>query len=200
MAMINTVGAALLFVGANASYGIGGFPGYFEPVGDDPSKPAFDYWTKEPSDDSRIAIYTVGSEGPSRPGPELLHREEARSPAPLVWAKVPGQNSDLQIPETGKLPLGDGGGPIKDHKEECGIVWNYAPDTEGTIEFDNSGLGPGVYKSFFLSNDGFASIVTPVIFTVGNAAEYPGSLDINLNAKPWYLRWATTKRIKARPG
>ncbi|KAJ3497143.1 hypothetical protein NLG97_g2125 [Lecanicillium saksenae] len=253
MAILKAVVAALFFVGANASYGIGGFPGYFKAVGDNFDGPTFDYWTKQPDDHNWVGLYPAGDEGPSHSDAKLGARQ-APAPDALIWAYAPGQNNKFKIPGAESLPQGgyeayflsenytwlappvqvtiglthpgkivdvdpnnglrikykypvagtknwigvwfySGGGPLNGQKDESSIIWKYAPETEGTLEFDNSGLGAGVYKAFFLSDDGYTSTATPVVFTIANAAEYPGSVAINLNAEPWYLRWATTKRV-----
>ncbi|KAJ3495153.1 hypothetical protein NLG97_g3598 [Lecanicillium saksenae] len=86
-----------------------------------------------------------------------------------------------------------GGGPDAGAQvDEHSIRWYYAPDSQGTITIPADGLGDGVYKAFFLSNDGYQSIASPQIFSLGNAV-FPGALAVDYTMDTFTFRYTTQK-------
>ncbi|OHE95068.1 endonuclease/exonuclease/phosphatase family [Colletotrichum orchidophilum] len=54
-----------------------------------------------------------------------------------------------------------GGGPENQTFVEPSLVWGYAPEAEGTVKIEGSGLVPGDYRAFFLAMDGYAWLASP---------------------------------------
>jgi endonuclease/exonuclease/phosphatase family metal-dependent hydrolase len=84
-----------------------------------------------------------------------------------------------------------GGGPDRGTMEDPSIVWKYAGDSEGTIEISTEGLGTGAYRAYFLANDGYEHLASPVTFTLGDADAYPGAIARDLNRDGLSIRYTT---------
>ena len=56
----------------------------------------------------------------------------------------------------------DGGGPVNEEFVEEALVWEYAPDEEGTVALSTSSLQPGNFTAFFLARDGYEWLADPV--------------------------------------
>lgn len=55
-----------------------------------------------------------------------------------------------------------GGGPVDEEYVEDSLVWEYAPEAEGTVALSTAGLEPGTYTAFFLARDGYEWLADPV--------------------------------------
>ncbi|KAK6539392.1 hypothetical protein TWF694_009617 [Orbilia ellipsospora] len=76
----------------------------------------------------------------------------------------------------GLYPLG--GGPVNGVKpSENSLVWNYTPDSKGTIHLDVGNLVPGNYLAYFLARDGYQSIVKPITVTVKSTLPFAFIVD-----------------------
>lgn len=59
----------------------------------------------------------------------------------------------------------DGGGPVDEEFVEESLVWEYAPDAEGTVKLSTSSLQPGEFTAFYLAKDGYKWLADPVNVT-----------------------------------
>ncbi|MEU3020413.1 endonuclease/exonuclease/phosphatase family protein [Nocardiopsis sp. NPDC007018] len=55
-----------------------------------------------------------------------------------------------------------GGGPVDEEYVAPSLVWQYAPESEGTVRLSADSLEPGSYTAFFLARDGYAWLAEPV--------------------------------------
>lgn len=70
----------------------------------------------------------------------------------------------------------DGGGPEKGQYVSQALSWKYAPDSQGSVQIPVDGLAPGLYKAFFLANDGYEWAGEPIEVSLGGGSGYPGAL------------------------
>ncbi|KAJ6785709.1 hypothetical protein PWT90_06251 [Aphanocladium album] len=86
-----------------------------------------------------------------------------------------------------------GGGPDSGVQvDQNSVRWIYAPESQGSVTFSADGLGDGVYKAFFLSNDSYRSIASPQIFAQGNAV-FQGVLAVDPSQDYFTFRYTTQK-------
>lgn len=86
-----------------------------------------------------------------------------------------------------------GGGPDSGAQvDQNSVRWVYAPNSEGDVTFGSYGLGDGVYKAYFLGNDGYGSIASPQIFSQGNAV-FKGVLALDPDWAQFTFRYTTQR-------
>lgn len=62
-----------------------------------------------------------------------------------------------------------GGGPDNQERVTGSLVWDWAPDGEGSVHLPVSKLQPGSYKAYFLGDNGFKWLAEPIeVFLPGN--------------------------------
>lgn len=55
-----------------------------------------------------------------------------------------------------------GGGPVDEEYVGPSLVWEYAPQAEGTVRLSADSLEPGSYTAFYLARDGYEWLAEPV--------------------------------------
>ncbi len=86
-----------------------------------------------------------------------------------------------------------GGGP--DTGEVSGnasIRWTYAGEAQGSVEIPTDGFGDGLYKAFFLADNGYESLAAPAIFTQGNAV-FKGAIAVDPAVAPFTFSYTTQR-------
>ncbi|KAI5360159.1 putative aspartic peptidase, active, endonuclease/exonuclease/phosphatase [Septoria linicola] len=59
-----------------------------------------------------------------------------------------------------------GGRPMEQEYVSASPVWQYAPETEGTVQLTPETLQPGEYQAYFLARDGYRWLADPINVTV----------------------------------
>lgn len=88
-----------------------------------------------------------------------------------------------------------GGGPDAGNAttgDYFSIRWVYAGDSQGVVEIPADGVGDGVYKAFFLADNGYESLASPQIFTQGNAV-FPGAIAVDYGRTSFTFRYTTQR-------
>lgn len=88
-----------------------------------------------------------------------------------------------------------GGGPENEEEEKGhdSVSWKYAPESQGSVVLDTSTLPDGKYKVFFLANDGYNWIATPVEVTLGKSNGYFGEFRLDYKKKELTFTYSTTQ-------
>ena len=55
-----------------------------------------------------------------------------------------------------------GGGPVDEEYVAPSLLWEYAPEAEGSVRLSADSLEPGSYTAFFLARDGYEWLAEPV--------------------------------------
>ncbi|KAK2612505.1 hypothetical protein QQS21_001443 [Conoideocrella luteorostrata] len=69
-----------------------------------------------------------------------------------------------------------GGGPENEARNESSLKWAYATETAGVTQLPTDGIADGLYKAFFLANNGYRWLSEPVFLSLGK--EQPGVLTL----------------------
>ncbi|KAK2611972.1 hypothetical protein QQS21_001937 [Conoideocrella luteorostrata] len=86
-----------------------------------------------------------------------------------------------------------GGGPEKNTFDKPSIRWTYAPDAQGSVEFDNNGLGSGQFKVYFLADDQYTQLAAPVELGLGQTGKYPGTISVDYSRTPLNIKYTTSQ-------
>lgn len=86
-----------------------------------------------------------------------------------------------------------GGGPDNGVFNQPSIRWSYAPEAQGSVKFDNDGLGSGEYKAYLLADDQYKSLAAPVQLALGESAKYPGSISVDYSRTPINIKYTTSQ-------
>ncbi|MGH3714131.1 MAG: endonuclease/exonuclease/phosphatase family protein [Micromonosporaceae bacterium] len=66
-----------------------------------------------------------------------------------------------------------GNAPVDGASRGAATAWRYAPGGSGSVTLSTTGLAPGAYVAYYLHNDGYASLATPVRFRIVGADTAP---------------------------
>lgn len=68
-----------------------------------------------------------------------------------------------------------GGGPVDEEYVAPSLLWEYAPEAEGTVRLSADSLEPGSYTVFYLARDGYQWLAEPVGVTLsaGGPVSFP---------------------------
>ncbi|KHN95534.1 exonuclease III [Metarhizium album ARSEF 1941] len=125
----------------------------------------------------RLALAEPGSLALASASPLEL-RYTTSAPSPRNWVG---------------LYYASGGGPDNGELDQPSIRWSYAPGAQGSVKFDNDGLGPGEYKAYFLADDKYKSLAAAVRFSLGESSRYPGSISVDYSRTPINVKYTTTR-------
>ncbi|TWU73923.1 hypothetical protein ED733_004073 [Metarhizium rileyi] len=86
-----------------------------------------------------------------------------------------------------------GGGPDNDQfNQSSSLRWSYATEAQGSVQFDNDGLGSGQYKAYFLADDGqYRSLAEPAQLIIGDPTRYPGSVSVDYSKALFNIKYTT---------
>lgn len=59
-----------------------------------------------------------------------------------------------------------GGGPVNQEYVSPSLVWEYAPESEGSVYLATDVLDPGQYQAYFLARDGYKWLADPIDVTL----------------------------------
>lgn len=68
-----------------------------------------------------------------------------------------------------------GGGPDNQQKNQDSLTWSYAPWDQGSVHVDLRDLSPGDYKAYFLADDGYKWLASPIAIRVNFNGRQDGS-------------------------
>lgn len=91
------------------------------------------------------------------------------------------------------LYYASGGGPDKGVFDKSSVRWSYAPESQGSVEFDTEGLGFGQYKAYFLADDKYELLSVPVQLGYGDPSGYPGIVSVDYSRAPLNIKYTTSQ-------
>lgn len=156
-------------------------------------------WEYTPSSSGTVRV-TLGSLATGRYRAFFLAQDRYKWLANPIYIDVTGSGSSSFSVNAGQDPFTftystsqphaknwigiyqSNGGPVNQVKVEAALKWAYTPASSGSVTIDASGLPGGSYKAFFLAQDGYKWLASPITVRVPGISFARGSVTLR-NAK-----------------
>ncbi|KAH6696881.1 exonuclease III [Plectosphaerella plurivora] len=85
------------------------------------------------------------------------------------------------------------GGPVDQVQVEQSLAWTYTPDSSGTARIAIGSLSPGRYRAFFLAQEGYVWLTSPIYIEVAGGSNGTSSFSLNANRPLFTFDYSTSQ-------